>query len=985
MERGRPYVVTGVLGIKLQDARFLHGRTHVFCVFHYGRARINSRIANKQSYDDNGSTEGYGSPSLSPPSFLNGQGQDLTLVWDEGITILTQSFVKEVQIHVINQEGREEREELIGTETIDISSLTEFKTYDMTIKCGQSKRGLVSFQLRYFPILTPSERTQALKLTQHTAAEQIKKDKLGFYPVELLRSGKYHLHPGASINESSPTKVGSLAFRGTSFISTHLGIKTAPSSPNTHRDYSHHTIHNSTSTTNTNCDINSRPGFRQKISATVSRRKDKKDSVHMENNSNYKTIVREESAATNEESHHDTDIDVIVEFPKKQWHKFTSLRQFKPFIKKGLPMAHRAEVWLHTSLAKQKQRENEGMYWRLLTLHKDDKSASVTQIEKDLDRTFPGHYVFSHPEGLAPLKRVLIAYSWYNSGIGYCQAMNFITALLLLFLDEESTFWLLSCIAEEFLPDYFTKIMVGCKADCAILAELISKKMPLVAQHFTRLDIKTPVLTHEWLLSLFIDQLPIDVCLRVLDLFFFERSVSVLLRISVAIFKMFEKDLLAAKSWDDLWPLIKSLPKNVTDADLLLRIAYVDLGSFKEQKLIMKRNKAIFDIQNKDDASELRALTRTLGRKLDLKQFELFSRIITSKYLLLKGVNNNMNNGANSEPLMPQDFTEEDEELSAPSPVAREYTTTCDSLLSLDDNTGSSSYTTTTTTVVVQNYPRLEKNEVIEAMNKSLRTSTLLYNCESSSSSSSTVNGNDSSYGLDDYSAEILIMVKGIQSPILSPAVMACLKYWDIIFCAAVITQGSRLRKIQICWENFDQDKSGRLNFNQIKTLLCYFLKWVERMSEVIVWSDNVKIKSDHLENLKKVKTFVEIKGGKISFVEFRFKILPGFPNLEEWIKGGTKSVEGEKLNGGFVAVREEGRKKSAKELLEEEKKEKEMEERIEKKEEKKKGWNVVMERKGRPTGIGSGEFRLGGSRERGRDKDMDDDWVVIPNRQGED
>ncbi len=44
------------------------------------------------------------------------------------------------------------------------------------------------------------------------------------------------------------------------------------------------------------------------------------------------------------------------------------------------------------------------------------------------------------------------AYSWHNPAVGYCQSMNFVTAVLLLFVDEASAFALLAVIVEVYLP-----------------------------------------------------------------------------------------------------------------------------------------------------------------------------------------------------------------------------------------------------------------------------------------------------------------------------------------------------------------------------------------------------------------------------------------------------------------------------------------------------------------------------------------------------
>lgn len=73
------------------------------------------------------------------------------------------------------------------------------------------------------------------------------------------------------------------------------------------------------------------------------------------------------------------------------------------------------------------------MYTEILSKNDGRDSLAIDEIEKDLNRSLPEYPGFQSEEGIGRLRRVLTAYSWTNQEVGYCQAMNIVTAALLMY------------------------------------------------------------------------------------------------------------------------------------------------------------------------------------------------------------------------------------------------------------------------------------------------------------------------------------------------------------------------------------------------------------------------------------------------------------------------------------------------------------------------------------------------------------------------
>ncbi|XP_072542784.1 TBC1 domain family member 8 [Salminus brasiliensis] len=194
--------------------------------------------------------------------------------------------------------------------------------------------------------------------------------------------------------------------------------------------------------------------------------------------------------------------------------------KIRKLVAMGIPESLRGEMWLTFSDACSSLAAHPDYYTDLVGRSMGETSVATEEIERDLHRSLPEHAAFQNQTGIAALRRVLTAYAHRNPNIGYCQSMNILASVLLLYTREEEAFWLLVTVCERMLPDYFNHRVIGAQVDQSVFEELIRERLPSLTESVPDLSPLASV-SLTWFLTLFMSVLPFRSALYVLDCFFY--------------------------------------------------------------------------------------------------------------------------------------------------------------------------------------------------------------------------------------------------------------------------------------------------------------------------------------------------------------------------------------------------------------------------------------------------------------------------------
>lgn len=291
----------------------------------------------------------------------------------------------------------------------------------------------------------------------------------------------------------------------------------------------------------------------------------------------------------------------------------------KKMIRRGIPAEWRGNAWFFYAGGNEKLNKHPGVYDRIVKDTYGIKNKDTEVIERDLNRTFPDNIYFNenlkrnNDNGdkvpgesatlIKSLRTVLVAFAHYQPQIGYCQSLNFLAGLLLIFMNEEKTFWMLVILTERIIPKVHSQDLEGVHTDQGVLMLCIKEYIPelwdIIGKNFdgetlsenkilTRLPPVTLV-TSSWFMSVFIGIFPIETVLRVWDILWYEGSKTIF-RISLTVCKMclVDPEFQLSRSLSsqaeveqiELFQFMQNFPKTILDPNLLIDNCFKKIGGY---------------------------------------------------------------------------------------------------------------------------------------------------------------------------------------------------------------------------------------------------------------------------------------------------------------------------------------------------------------------------------------------------------------------
>ncbi|PAA91965.1 hypothetical protein BOX15_Mlig033063g1 [Macrostomum lignano] len=260
---------------------------------------------------------------------------------------------------------------------------------------------------------------------------------------------------------------------------------------------------------------------------------------------------------------------------------------------KGVPEKFRYPVW-YELLAIDEARRSCQWGYPAIREYARKHSPDVHQIDLDVNRTyrFTEFYRVRYNARQRVLFNVLVAYSMYNTDVGYCQGMSQLAAFLLLYFnDEEEAFLALTQLFTGprhglhgfFIPN-FPKLLRYIEQYRTCLQKLMPRLDRLIHEKHL-----VPVTAYavRWFMQAFLDCMPFPITVRLWDIFV-ALGEQVLVAMAVAIMRLHSKRLMKMNSDEEFLAFLGAgLQKDFSyTEDQVMQCLRDTLSELKSQRLL---------------------------------------------------------------------------------------------------------------------------------------------------------------------------------------------------------------------------------------------------------------------------------------------------------------------------------------------------------------------------------------------------------------
>ncbi|KAG7385520.1 hypothetical protein PHYBOEH_009002 [Phytophthora boehmeriae] len=286
----------------------------------------------------------------------------------------------------------------------------------------------------------------------------------------------------------------------------------------------------------------------------------------------------------------------------------------------SLPPARRFAYWESTSKARKVREASEFDYdtYMQMALSKGDVTELImTDVRRTYGRVAPHKRAANHKEEVSEedltnqLSEILHALAGRFPAVGYCQGMDYIAAHVLNKVkrggtacntktESESAFWLLVTLFEQYgLHDMFSPGLHKLHVHCFQTQRLLELTEPALAEHFMHEKVPIEMFAVGWFqtLYLYLNVLPADSLDRIWDIFLFEKSWKILLRMALALL-LLSKEHVMDKPIDEIMQFFNTFvdqaedllaERSLTERALRLKVTNNVLTKLQKQHVKFKR------------------------------------------------------------------------------------------------------------------------------------------------------------------------------------------------------------------------------------------------------------------------------------------------------------------------------------------------------------------------------------------------------------